>query len=147
MCLGRSRKDKVGDLWNKVQTYYSEFRPPTRLHALSVEMIKRDGKGPNLRAKDAETRHLVPFAMILAGELYKASPTPHYLTVLRVAASLLDMYMHCSCSPYDQEAVADHCRQLCLLYASLSEEAKTSGRCDLFWRIKPKFHTMVELLE
>ena len=146
VCLGKNKKEQVAALWGRIRRYYDEFSPPTRLQALSYEMLRQDKKGPKLRAKGADTRHLVPFAAALASELNDALATQHTRAVLGVVSLLLDIYMLFSLKPFNANLVGDLSRKLCVQYAALSHEAELDGR-PKDWRTKPKFHTMSELLE
>ena len=144
VCKGRSRKDQVHDLWGRIKEYNKQFAPSTTLQGLTVEMIKTKGKAPKLRAKGAETRHLVPFGVLLAADLHKTLGTTRSETILKVASLLLDLYCLFSERPVNYKAIADTCQRLCLVYASLGD-----GTDDVqaSWRLKPKFHMMCELCE
>ena len=142
---GRTKKDKVAELWSKVRVYYSQLQPPTQLQGLTLEMIKGQKKAPKLRAKGAETRHLVPFAVLLAEEMAQVRGDTHGITVLRIASNLFDVYNIFSCEPFDAKECAESCRRLCLLYASMNPAAQDDPSQG--WRVKPKFHMMCELCE
>ena len=146
VCKGPNRKARVTALWSKIKEYYSTFEPPTKLNSLTVEMIKQTSKAVKLRAKGAETRHLVPFGALLAKEFHAVVRSPRSQTIQTIALLIMDIYMHLSLRPYQAEVVADSCRRLCILYSALSEESQANGQ-DHQWRIKPKMHMMVELLE
>ena len=144
VCKGSSRKEQVSDLWGQIQQYYKEFSPPTMLQGLTVEMIKRQKKAPKLKAKGAETRHLVPFGVLLAIEMQKVRKDTHANIVLKVAEGLFGLYELFSVRPVPHQAIADGCRRLCLLYSSLNPGAADTQDP---WRVKPKFHMMCELCE
>ena len=144
VCHGRSQKAQTEDLWGRIQKYNKEFNPTTVLQGLTVEMIKQKKKAPKLRAKGAETRHLVPFGVVLAADLHQTVGTTRSETILKVATLLFDLYCLFSVRPVDHRAIADTCQRLCLCYASLgsgTDDAQAS------WRLKPKFHMMCELCE
>ena len=143
VCKGKNRKDQVDDLWDKIRDYYDEFEPSTKLQALTPEMVKQQKKGPKLRAKGAETRHLVPFGVFLAMEINDARQDAHGLLVVRVATSLFELYSLFHQKPIDAQLIGNTCRQLCLLYSSLHDEAAE----EILWKVKPKFHMMIELCE
>ena len=46
-----------------IKEYYKIMKPPTCLQTLTPEMVQREKKAPKLKAKGAETRHLVPFGL------------------------------------------------------------------------------------
>lgn len=139
VCAGTSRKNRVVDLWRRIKQYYKEFQPGTMLQGLTVEMIKQTGKAPKLRAKGAETRHLVPFAVLLAQEIQEIREDSHGNTVLKIASCLFDLYNLFAARPVDYKACTDASRRLCLLFGSLDTHDS--------WRVKPKFHMMQELCE
>ena len=112
------------------------------LQGLTVEMIKQTRKSPKLRAKGAETRHLVPFGVLLAQDMAEVRDDTHGNTVLKLASCPFDLYCLFATRPVDFRACADACRRLCLLYGSLNPKAKETQDS---WRVKPKFHMMCEL--
>ena len=69
----KNRQLKTVELWNLIKDYYKIAKPPTRINALTVEMVKQDGKGPKFRGKGAETRHMVPFGVVLAEQMATAA--------------------------------------------------------------------------
>ena len=144
VCSGRSHKAQVHDLWDRIRKYNSEFKPTTVLQGLTVEMIKQRGKSPKLRAKGAETRHLVPFGVLLASEMHDILGTTRSETILKVATSLFDLYCLFGAEPVDHKTISDACQRLCLLYASLGDDTEDAHAP---WRLKPKFHMMCELCQ
>ena len=144
VCKGRSHKAQVHDLWDRIRKYNKEFNPSTALQGLTVEMVRRRGKSPKLRAKGAETRHLVPFGVLLAAELHDVLGTTRSQTILKVATLLFDLYCLFSARPVNAKAIADTCQRLCLMYASLGDGSDDASSP---WRLKPKFHMMCELCQ
>ena len=144
VCSGRSHKAQVHELWGRIREYNEEFKPTTVLQGLTVEMVKTRGKAPKLRAKGAETRHLVPFGVLLAGELHKTLGTTRTESILKVATMLFDLYCLFAVRPVDHKAIADTCQRLCLMYATLGDGTDDT---QASWRVKPKFHMMCELCE
>ena len=145
VCKGRNKKEQCNELWQRIRDFYTEFDPTTKLQNLTVEMVKQPGKGPKLRAKGAETRHLAAFGVLLSKDLHNFCRDDRTLTMHRVASALFDLYCLFAQQPVDKDAIAEQCRRLCLLYATLSEEAEAKG--VKAWLIKPKFHMMMELCE
>lgn len=141
-CKGRSRKAQAENLWEKICEYYAEFDPSTKLQGFTLEMIKQPKKSPKLRAKGAETRHLVAFGVLLAIELHERRNDTHSLVVVKVANYLFELYCLFAQRPVDARTIGTTCRQLCLLYSSLQPEGD-----DSVWRVKPKFHMLAELCE
>ena len=62
----QSRCGRIAELWNRIKLHYKTFHTQSRLQKLTWEMIRVDQKPPKLRAKGAETRHLVPCCFELA---------------------------------------------------------------------------------
>eukprot|EP00969_Alexandrium_andersonii_P091461 4036819-Alexandrium_andersonii.AAC.1 len=58
LCVGRNREARLMQLWVMMKQHYKEAKTPCQLQGLTMEMVKRDTKGPKLRAKGGETRHL-----------------------------------------------------------------------------------------
>ena len=144
VCKGRSQKAQVEDLWGRIRQYYKEFQPTTTLQGLTVEMVRQRGKSPKLRAKGAETRHLVPFGVLVANELHQQVGTTRSETILKVAKSLFELYCLFAARPVNHKAIAETCNILCLMYSSLGDGTDDKGSS---WRVKPKFHMMCELCE
>ena len=95
MSKTRGRESKTQELWLLIKTYYKRATPPTRISALTEDMIKQKGKGPTFRGKAAETRHLVPFACELAVEIAKAAggTNAYYNQLANMMHLLLTLYM------------------------------------------------------
>jgi len=142
---GRTLKDKVQQLWTAIRQHYNAHKTPNQLQALTMEMVKRPGKTPKLKAKGGETRGLVPFGLELACQLQEKQNSPYHDTLVKLMARLLDLYMLTSCVDWQPEVAGKSCREFLLLYSSLNRLAQDQG-IDL-WRIKPKFHLMQELFE
>ena len=104
---GRGRTAQVQDLLVKLKEHHGRMRTPNRLNALTVDMIKRDGKAPKMRAKGAETRHLVPFALEVATAMHALLDTTHSLTVLQCVSALLDFCMTFGISPCPEATARD----------------------------------------
>ena len=144
VCKGRSQKAQVEDLWGRIRQYYKEFQPTTTLQVLTLEMVRQRGKSPKLRAKGAETRHLVPFGVLVANDLHQQVGTTRSETILKVANSLFELYCLFGTRPVNHKAIAETCNRLCLMYSSLGDGTDVKGSS---WRVKPKFHMMCELCE
>ena len=108
-------------------------------------MIKRDGKSPKLRAKGAETRHLVPFALEVTAAMHAKLGTTHSLTVYKCVSALMDYYMTFGVHPFPAAAAKAATLNFCILYRALHDEARRSGA--MTWNIKPKLHMFQELGE
>ncbi len=95
MSKTRDRDSKTQELWLLIKTYYKRATPPTRISALTEDMIKQKGKGPTFRGKAVETRHLVPFACEFAVEIAKAAggTNAYYNQLANMMHLLLTLYM------------------------------------------------------
>ena len=143
--LGENRAARVADLFVKLKQHYERMRTPNRLSALTVEMLKREGKAPKLRAKGSETRHLVPFGVEVAAAMHAFLKDDHSLTAWKCLSALLDLMMCFGAKPFFVDAVKRATQACCMLFAALSQEAQRLGKQT--WRIKPKLHMLQELGE
>lgn len=141
---GNTQAAKAATLWGKVKEYYKEARPATQFQKITLDMIRLQGKGPKLRGKAAETRHLVPFVQRLAREF--AGKSKHCTLVAEVVDHLSMLYMCLDATPFPAAFVAQECQQMCDKFVALNLEASHFGR-DKHWKIKPKLHLLQELLE
>jgi len=141
---GRTVHDRVQVLWNRVQAYYAREKVQARLDNLTLEMIRPPGKGPKLRSKAAECRHLYPFGAALAQELGEGSE--HRRTVAALMQYLLEASRLIRAVPYDAARAAAVARKFALLFSCLEREALQRGDTQS-WRCKPKLHLFLELME
>ena len=101
-------------------------------------------KKPKFRAKGAETRHLVPFGVELASELFEAAPdNVKYKTIAAMMGHLLAFYQTMGNSPFDSKLAASSAKSFCILYSELSR----TSHSDRLWKMKPKMHMFSELAE
>ncbi len=143
--IGRNRKSQLEDLVLKMKDHYRRFRTGNKIGALTEDMVRRQGKAPKLRAKGAETRHLVPFGVEIACAMHAANPTTHTLTVYKLASALLDFYTTLGIQPFPVKDAKSACRSICCLYVALHDEAVANGKTA--WAVKPKLHLFQELGE
>lgn len=143
---GRTQQARLSSLWMLLKSHYKTLKTPNQLQGLTLDMLKRPGKGPRLRAKGAETRGVVSFAVECATALHEHCHNTHSLTVLKCISSLMDFYLLMMLPKWHAPEAASACRQFCLLYAALRAEAAATGD-DQTWRIKPKMHLFAELAE
>ena len=99
-----------------------------------------------LRAKGAETRNSVPFAVVLAQTMHERPPSARTRTIVACASALLDFYMIMSLETYDVQAGKEACRNCVTLYNALSKEA-ADDEASHRWRLTPKVHLFQELAE
>lgn len=141
----RKLEIKVQRLWLKLKNWYKIHHAPSKLQALTKDMIKKQKKAPKLKAKGAETKYLVPFCLDLAWEMYENTKTEHAHMVFIMTQALMDFYIILMNDLWYQPEAADQC-QLCLeLYKKLHLEARKNH--VNMWAIKPKFHLFQELVQ
>ena len=92
MFAGSTKDVRFNKLWGRIKQYYKDVNPPTKLSNLTWEMVKQDSKSPRLRAKAAETRHLVAFAYELACDFASFEGTYHSRTVANAMKALFGLY-------------------------------------------------------
>jgi hypothetical protein len=146
LVVGRTFEARVRQVWLQLLAHYKQFRTPNRLQNLTVEMVRKQGKPPKLRAKGAETKGVVPFAVEVAMEMHAKLQTHVSLTMVQCISALLDFYMLLTCPDWHAEAAGAACRKFCTLYGALNKNACRQGD-ELSWRIKPKMHLFIELAE
>jgi hypothetical protein len=111
---------------------------------LRLSMFMGGDSGPKLKAKAAEARLLVPFA-VEACEKMLDDTNPIHRAVKHAAKELNACYQCLAGASFSVESIRDHCRRFCLLMVSL--ETITGGKDSLDWRVKPKLHLFQELCE
>lgn len=145
-CLpGNNKGERLKCLWTKLRTFYKESKTPCRLDNLTEEMFQRSGKSPKLKAKGGETRQLIPFAAVLSAEIAGQENTPHWRAVAAIFDRLLDCCKQAAKTPFEPEALSKSCRELCILWSVLEQEATAEGK--VAWVKKPKVHLFQELCE
>ena len=137
------KKQQVQQLYLKMKAWYQVAKPPSRLDALTIEMLKLPGKGPKLRSKAAECRYLLPFGELVARECDDGSVRRTTITALM--EHFLQLAITVSSVPYDSAAAVCACNKVCLLFTTLEDAAIATGD-ELSWRAKPKLHMMQELI-
>ena len=139
---GGNKVQRCRSLFRDIQDYYRRNPVDSRLDNLSLSMFMGgQGKAPKLKAKAAEARFLVPYALEAANRLLDATD-PVESTIRQCALHLHLCYECLSQEQYDANALKEHCRRYCLLAVAL-EQHGPEGR----WRIKPKMHMWQELCE
>ena len=123
----QSRSGRTADPWNTIRLHNKKFHAESRLQKLMWEMIRVDRRKPRkLRAKGAETRHLV-----------LSAPS---LTVRGLFEQLFGLYVTMSVGPFDSAACARCSRQF---FKASSPEASD----DNLWKLKPKIHVTQDMCE
>lgn len=141
---GNTQQTRLKSLWGALQTWYRQASPPSRLDHLTMEMVRRSGGKPKLRAKGAETRYLVPFAATLARKFMHVSE--HFKTVAHLLIQLYILQLMVSGTmEWDYGSACEACQKFCDFYGALQDEAIAQGR-DFAWQVKPKVHLMIEMI-
>ena len=143
---GNNQKERVQALWHRTQAWYDANKIKARLGNMTAEMIRKDSGCPKLRGKASQIRALVPFAAQLALEFCSAN-NPHENTVKNTVLLLAEIYSYLDVTPWPAAAAATATRKFVLLYRALETEAIAKQADSVFWRVKPKFHLFIELVE
>jgi hypothetical protein len=141
---GRSQKIRCETLWVKLKTWYKLVKPKSHIQTLTVTKFKRVYvTAPSFKAEAAETRHLAPFGVLLAQELYDWYQTDHAWHVLQCARALQDFYKVLEdWSTGDMHVL---CQAVCEEYSWLNTETIALGKN--VWRVRPKFHMFQEMAQ
>ena len=70
---GNTRKERINDLWGRIQALYPNYPGGSRLDNLTEKMLSLDKPSPKLKAYAAECRGLVPIMSTLASQLLDAT--------------------------------------------------------------------------
>ena len=114
LCAGRNRAAQASLLFQRIRDFYRTHWPTSQIANLMIEMLKQPGKPQRFRGKAAETKHLVPFAMLLANDLVAAHPGTHNETVKNAVRQLYRFYMTMGTSPFNQASAATSARRFCV---------------------------------
>ena len=90
-------------------------------HSLTWEVIRVDQTPPKLRAKGAETRHMVPCGFELAMDFHKDQQSAHSLTHRGLFEQPLGLHMTMALEPFDCAACARCSRRFCNLHKASSK--------------------------
>ena len=143
---GSNQGARIGEAWKRLKSHYADMRTYNRLQVLTLPMLRKPNGNIVLKAKGAETRHLVPFGVVLARDMYDRSKSAHAKTTLVCVSRLLDFYMLMGMDSYNAEAGKEACRVCVSMYRALWQEAIREGE-EHRWRLKPKAHMFQELAE
>jgi len=146
MCDGANKATRVLQLWARLKDHYHRYGTENRIQKLTAEMIQSKSKAPKLKAKGAETRALITFALEMTRAMYQHLATTFTNTMYRCAASLINFYMSFEVTPFDPDFTSQSCYDFSILLEALSRRAERRGD-DRRWRVKPKAHLMQELGE
>ena len=141
--VGNSRKERLNDLWQRIQALYRDYPDASKLDNLTENMLSLDKPSPKLKAYAAECRGLVPIMATLASQILDDSdPASVEATVLHCTMELSQCYSCLSSSTlFARDLLAEHSRRFCTLWVALE------GLGGDIFRIKPKMHMFQELCE
>ena len=143
--LGSNRKHQMDSLNLQLKDHYRVFKTKNRVGFVSEDMVKRSGKSPKFRAKGAETRHIVPFCLIVAKKFHEIVNDDMSMTMVRLMTSLMDFYMCLGHSPFPYDEFKSAGQKIVLFFTALRSEAESRGK-DL-WKLKPKLHLLLEMTQ
>ena len=93
---GASKAAKCSALFLDIKSYYSRVKPDSQLDNLKMSMIKKQkAKSPKLRAKAAEARFLVPYALEAVNKFLSATDI-YENTVINLVKNLHKCYENLS---------------------------------------------------
>ncbi len=141
--LGRSRKEQMENLTLKLKDHYKRMKTTNRINVLTIEMVNKYKKHAKLRAKGAESRHVVPFAVEIATAMCALKSDKHWKIVLDCVSALLEFYLLLAVRPFPIDDAKAACEKCCSSRMTLSTEAEKANKP--VWRKKPKLHLFMEL--
>lgn len=134
------RKKQCLQLFEHIQAYYASEGIESRLPFLKPTMLmKKPSSSPKLRAKAAEARSLVRFA-VLHSQTVLSDDSPLELAAKKAATHLSACYDCLSHDRFSISTLQHHATKFLLLYKALED-----ATAEQFWKIKPKFHLFAEL--
>ena len=139
--LAPTVSEQVQHLLLLIREFYVKNDIKDGLGNLTLQMIKKDGCSPKLRAKGAEARSLVPFAKQFAE--HWCNPTvPLESGILSVAQYLNQVHITgLDRSSFDAAAFQSAVNSFLLQYKALENVD------EQLWLLKPKFHLLYELAQ
>ena len=141
--VGKNKKQQIGDFVMKLKAHYKRMKTPNCISTVTLDMLKKDGKAPKLRARGAETRYVVPFALEIAVAVHAEIQSEHTHNVLMCVSALMDFYMTFGVRPFPKDDAKIACLNAAHYYVLLAEEASSEDKRA--WVIKPKLHIFMEM--
>ena len=106
-----------------------------QLNALTEGMLRKSAtRPPKLKAKGAECRNLVAFAVQIAGKYFTDASKPEDQAMISCTQHLLDCYAALKTDPYDRAKMMVSGR----LFASQAVALEAYFADGVLWRTKPK---------
>ena len=144
---GGSFEKRVGQLWEEVQSLYKEYHTEYRLVNLTPEILNRGKKSKGkatLKGPAAHVRHLIPLLPILTAKYFSMGST-HEIACHHLAKFLARSYGAMEANSLPEMAKWGH--KVASQYMALEREAVRSNPETLDWRIMPKLHQYLHLVE
>ena len=136
---GDTKVIRLQALFLELQAWYSNNPSESKLDNLTPGMIGPQTGPYSLKAKAAEARSLVPFA-VFAADRWLSKEDPMESTVLQAAVQLQACYNQLSRASFSAEVLKEHSRKFCLLSVALEEFSS-----DMSWHLRPKLHLFKEV--
>ena len=122
---------------------------PVPIQYLSFAMIKAQGKGPKMKLKAAEGRYMLQILRVMLRDFHSPPRTPRETTRFACVGYLAQVYDELPV--WDPDGSPDAIRMAGLrhitLYQELFRYAASRDRDTIYWRIYPKHHIFVHLVE
>jgi len=144
-----SNQDSLADLLRLVHWASKQHGYETpAINKITVNMIRKEGKKPNFKAKAAESRKLVHCVY----SILQLFPRTTNHEIIRYSCVELLVLIYKEMYNWTSESashIATLGRKHCILYARLSIDMHESGQNPdfLFWRCTPKMHLFCHLIE
>ena len=138
---GDNREQRRTTFFLELQDWYKNNPVDSKLDNLTSGMIGKKNGPYSLKAKAAEARALVPFA-VYASNRWLSEELPMEGTVQQAAYHLQACYSQLSRASFNHETLKQHSRKFCLLAVALEEASP-----DNSWRLRPKIHLFQEMNE
>ena len=114
------------------------------LATLTEGMLRKSATSPpKLKAKGAECRNLVAFAVQIAGKYFTDASKPEDQAMISCTQHLLDCYAALKTDPYYRAKMMVSGR----LFASQAVALEAYSADGVLWRTKPKMHVFMHLIE
>ncbi len=159
---GRSKEQRLQQLNAELKAWYRRTRPPSQIQQITEQMVRQEGKAPQLQAKGAECRYLVPFGAELAQQslqIFSEEPAflaEHYRTRAACLGALQRFYESLRADPFEAATAAAAGTQFLCSYGRLHDGvrglrgrqgARQVQRDAEAWAIKPKHHLFAHLVQ
>lgn len=137
---GATKASRYTKLFLDIRKWYKDNGVQNRLPCLTPLMVrKKERAPPKLRAKAAEARGLVGFALHIAQEKLDSGDVFEN-AIIEAARRLSRVYDCLSAANWDPATFSRAVQEFALLYVALEAQSP-----EPLWRVKPKLHPFLEL--